>query len=385
MVDRILSAFRNHGEASAMLGGGVGILAAIGIGILVLQSAMAPTDRAAAESSRTPTTESSPKASFPVAYPPPSPSDLASTGAPVPVPTADEGGYLEDPDLDVPTNVADPTAAPTSTPTATPMPTAQPTPTAHPTPTPVADGRVQLIVRDALSGYPRSLFRITKGGSVGVFLDLIVNDLDRDQCSMTQVTKPDDPAIASRTIALRPLATQTVDIFDGWNTFKATCSTAVGPVEGSLRAVAHDGQPEACKGFEFVRDDITALSFDDLASGVVGTWTGCATTPWTPMYKVRFVLRADGTYSATSGEGLDGVRMIALYYGMDRDSSLKRYALTDMQASGLGLGEIDVDFGSGSVVRDELRNIRLMGDKLEFEMFHFGQYGPITFRLNRAA
>ena len=27
---------------------------------------------------------------------------------------------------------------------------------------------------------------------------------------------------------------------------------------------------------------------------------------------------------------------------------------------------------------------RLMGDKLEFEMFHDGTYGPITFRLNRA-
>jgi hypothetical protein len=103
------------------------------------------------------------------------------------------------------------------------------------------------------------------------------------------------------------------------------------------------------------------------------------------MYKVTFVLRQDGSYSAKSGEGLDGQRMLALYYGTDKDSPLKRYYLTDLQASGLGLGEIDIYWDSGSVVRDDLRNIRLMGDKLEFELLHEGSYGPITFRLNRVS
>jgi hypothetical protein len=37
------------------------------------------------------------------------------------------------------------------------------------------------------------------------------------------------------------------------------------------------------------------------------------------------------------------------------------------------------------VVRDKLRNIRLMGDQLRFEFFHFGVYGPLTFELNRTS
>jgi len=102
------------------------------------------------------------------------------------------------------------------------------------------------------------------------------------------------------------------------------------------------------------------------------------------MYNVMVRFNADGTYSAVSDEVLDGTEMIALYYGMGEDSSKKRYALTDLQASGLGIGEIDVVFDVGTTVRDELRNVRLMGDKLEFEMFHFGEYGPVTFQLHRA-
>jgi hypothetical protein len=57
--------------------------------------------------------------------------------------------------------------------------------------------------------------------------------------------------------------------------------------------------------------------------------------------------------------------------------------MTDLQASKLGLGEIDIFSALGTSDRDELRNIRLMGDKLEFEMFHSGQYGPLTYQLNR--
>ena len=241
------------------------------------------------------------------------------------------------------------------------------------------------MVRDTRHGYESTVFP-SKGTSVEAIVDLSgPPDLDRSGCSLVQAIKPDDPSIAPRDVTLEPLATQTVELFDGWNTFDASCATPTGLATASRRAVVHDGQPEACKGFEFERDDISVASFDDLESGVIGTWVGCATTPWTPMYKVTFVLRNDGTYSAKSGEGLDGQRMLALYYGTDKDSALKRYALTDLQASGLGLGEIDVVFDSHSVVRDDLRNVRLMGDKLEFEMFHMGSYGPITFRLNRAS
>jgi hypothetical protein len=380
MIDRLRSVFRNHGEATAMLGGGAAILVVIVIGILVLQSAMLPTGRRTPAS--VPTTPS-PSASFAVAYASASGSVPASTATPLASGIDEEGGYLESPDLEAPTATPDATTAPTAKPTPRPTATPEPTRTPTPTATPTDDGSVKLIVRDARNGYESHIFHIAKGDSVAATVELIVNDLDRSLCSLIQAVRPDDPAIAARDIALEPLAKQTVDIFDGWNTFSATCATETGPVGTSLRAVARDGQPEACKGFEFARDDISVTSFDELTSGVIGTWVGCATTPWTPMYKVTFVLRTDGTYSAKSGEGLDGQRMVALYYGTDKDSSFKRYYLTDLQASGLGLGEIDVYFGSDSVVRDDLRNIRLMGDKLEFEMFHDGAYGPITFRLNR--
>jgi len=104
------------------------------------------------------------------------------------------------------------------------------------------------------------------------------------------------------------------------------------------------------------------------------------------MYAVVFTFRADGTYSAQSDEVLDGTQMTALGYGTDPDSPRKIYAINDFQASQLGLGQIDVVFddGSGSVVRDELRSIRLMGDKLEFDLFHLSQY-TVTFQLRRVS
>jgi hypothetical protein len=381
MIDRLRSIFRGRGEATAMLAGGAGILAVIVIGVVLLQGAMLRSDRRSAEVSTTP----SPNASVAVVYASPSASLPSSTTTPDASPTVEGGGYLEQPDQSPSIAPADPTPTPTVKPT--PKPTAVPTakPTPEPTPTPAPDSRVKLIVRDTRNGYETNLFRIAKGDSVDVIVELVVTDLDRNLCTLGQQTKPDDPAVAARNIVLSPLASQTVPIFDGWNTFNASCPSELGPVGASLRAVARDGQPEACKGFTFVRGPISASTFDELASGVIGTWVGCATTPWTPMYKVTFVLRQDGSYSAKSGEGLDGQRMLALYYGTDKDSPLKRYYLTDLQASGLGLGEIDIYWDSGSVVRDDLRNIRLMGDKLEFELLHEGSYGPITFRLNRVS
>jgi len=40
------------------------------------------------------------------------------------------------------------------------------------------------------------------------------------------------------------------------------------------------------------------------------------------------------------------------------------------------------DDGTGSVIRAELRNIKLMGDRLEFEFFYLGA-GPMTYELYR--
>ena len=147
--------------------------------------------------------------------------------------------------------------------------------------------------------------------------------------------------------------------------------------------VAVDGLPERCLGFDFPKADISASDINELTSGMVGTWHGCVTTPWTITYGVDVTFRADGTYSASSGEVLDGQTMTALYYGTDDDSPLKQWWINDFQASNKGVGEIDIAFDPKGVVRDELRNVKLMDDQLEFELFHMGQYGPVLVQLFR--
>jgi len=118
---------------------------------------------------------------------------------------------------------------------------------------------------------------------------------------------------------------------------------------------------------------------------MVGTWQGCVTTPgWVPKYWVTMTFRSDGTYSARSDDVLDGQDMIAMYYGMDEDSPNKVWHLVDVHDDGTASGTIDIVFDVGSVNRDEIRQIRLMGDKLQFEYWHFKTYGPVLFQLKRS-
>src|SRR5688500_4178125 len=82
--------------------------------------------------------------------------------------------------------------------------------------------------------------------------------------------------------------------------------------------------PSACDGFTF--SPAGAVSVDSLAEledGIVGTWAGCATTPWVPRYWVTITFRADGTYSGFAEEG----RGPAFYYGTDEDMYEKLYEL----------------------------------------------------------
>jgi len=264
--------------------------------------------------------------------------------------------------------------------TETPEPTEQPGVDAYPTPEPDPSVSVQVGGMGGDAG-----FNLQEGDSIRDVLHLITRDLDRSKCSLTQSYEPDDPSVSPWSKRLRPLSAQTVTLTDGWHTFVASCPSVAGTLKASVRAIAMDRQPEKCKGFEFVRDDISAASYEELTAGVVGTWAGCAGAPGL-MYAVVFTLRSDGTYSAKSGEVLDGNEMTALGYGTDPDSPRKIYAINDFQASRLGVGQIDVVFddGSGSVVRDELRSIRLMGDKLEFDLYHFSQFA-VTFQLNRVS
>ena len=94
--------------------------------------------------------------------------------------------------------------------------------------------------------------------------------------------------------------------------------------------------------------------------------------------------RGDGTYSARAlvSGGDPALHDPAFYYGTDDDSPEKLYALNDLQG-GLGTGQIDIAFWEGNVNHGDLRNVELMGNQLQFEFFHRGEYGPLTYQLYR--
>jgi hypothetical protein len=137
---------------------------------------------------------------------------------------------------------------------------------------------------------------------------------------------------------------------------------------------------EACVGFEFADGPITVESLGELRDSIVGTWSGCVTTPWVQPYWVTITFRDDGTYSSYA---LAGSALPALYYGSDEDSPEKVYEINDLQDDMDGVGQIDIFFWAGNVNRGDLRNIALMGNKLEFEFFHRSEYGPLTYQLYR--
>ena len=116
-------------------------------------------------------------------------------------------------------------------------------------------------------------------------------------------------------------------------------------------------------------------------NGVIGTWDGTATTPWLPPYQVTFSF---DSYSHYSGRSLDA-GAVALYYGIDDDSPLKRYAINDIQANGDATGTIDIVFDASSVNRDNLQSIQLSSDlnQLKFFFMHSGEYGPLQYDLHR--
>jgi len=157
--------------------------------------------------------------------------------------------------------------------------------------------------------------------------------------------------------------------------------------DGWVAASDHDGDPwigpapQTCGDFPFPARDITASSFDALRVGMTGHWAGCAVTPWVPPYWVWITFGEDGSYSARSQSNQSADWQPAFYYGSDEDSPEKRYELNDFQDSQKGVGQIDIWFNPGNTNRGELRNITLMGDQLEFEFFHQGSYGPLTYRL----
>jgi len=160
---------------------------------------------------------------------------------------------------------------------------------------------------------------------------------------------------------------------------------APAPTETARVAAAGWPSAEDCLAFEFPAAPVTIDSLGELQEGIVGTWVGCRTTPWVPPYPVTLTFRGDGTYSARAlvSDGDPALHDPAFYYGTDDDSSEKLYALNDLQDSLKGIGQIDIVFWEGNINRGDLRNVELMGNQLQFEFFHRGQYGPLTYQLYR--
>jgi hypothetical protein len=318
-----------------------------------------------------PAASQQPAAAIPQASPPQAASFAASAD---PMPS--------NPETNTSSTAASP--SPTPDPSRTTSPAPDPTLTAKPTATPAPAQSVEVMVNDFGPDFgagPMGM-PITTGDHVDIDVKAVITGLDRNTCTLVHDIEPDKPGVAPTSVALTPAATQRVALIDGRHTFVATCKGRSGPVSSQFTVVATDGQPERSLGFNFVSSTITASTLQDVSHGIVGTWEGCVTTPWVPAYWVTMTFRAEGTYSATSTEVLDDQAMIALYYGSNDDSPLKRYVLNDFQDNRQAIGDIDLVFGD-SAIRDDLRHVTLMGNQLSFELFHRGTYGPVTFQLHR--
>jgi len=311
------------------------------------------------------------------AGPAPTPIDAIVSGSPA----ADESVPGADPSGPAPTSLRSGFEASSDfSPAPAPAPTQDPTP--EPTPTPRPEPSVELRVNGIQSPPEEPIVEMV-GETV---LTLITHDLQRSECSLESRFVPDKPGHAESTKAYAPLANQTITLKDGAYTFVAICPSIDGRLKAAYGVLAVDGLPERCLGFDFERGAISATTVSELASGMVGSWSGCADTPWTPVYWVDFTFRADGGYSAVAGEVLDGSEMRATYYGLEADHPGKQWFVLEM-IDGEGFGRLDiVDEPQLTVLDMDLRSIRLMGDTLTFELFHVTHewdYGPLVFRLIR--
>jgi len=219
---------------------------------------------------------------------------------------------------------------------------------------------------------------------VDATVEVFTSGLSRSRCTLTHTFTPDRPDLDSPTQTLQPETSQVVSLRDGSHRFQLACPSSAGTLRSERLISAFDRLPERCHGWEFGDAPLSATTLDALEDGMIGSWIGCVTTPWVPPYWVDLTFRSDGTYSAVSTEVLDEWEMIAMYYGTDRDKPNKRWALTDIDDSGSGVGRIEIAWDDHDHTNpDELRNVELMGDQLRFELIHLGEYGPVTFEVHR--
>jgi hypothetical protein len=220
--------------------------------------------------------------------------------------------------------------------------------------------------------------------SVTTTMQLSTGGVKISDCTIVDSIVLDGVPSTPQTTNYTPLASQSVSLVDGVHTITATCSSSSKKIFTILTVHVKDRQPKLCKNYSFTDSASTTATLEELQSGIVGTWQGCVTTPWTPAYWVTVTFKNDGTYTAFSSEILDGQSMVPMYYGGQQNSSKDTYAIDTLQ-NGLGTGRFNIVFtdGSGSVVDEDMQLIKLMGNKLSFRFKHFNQYGPLTYQLNR--
>lgn len=129
---------------------------------------------------------------------------------------------------------------------------------------------------------------------------------------------------------------------------------------------------------------------------LVGDWHGFVTTPWVDPYQVALSFGESGSYSArceansdfgTTGSGGGCCR--AFYYGSDRDSSLKQWSLTAVNADNSIEGNIDIAFCYDECYlpgwQGKLRRVQYdqSGNRIRFQFWRDDGYGPLEFDLER--
>lgn len=128
--------------------------------------------------------------------------------------------------------------------------------------------------------------------------------------------------------------------------------------------------------------DYATLSVSEIQSAIVGDWHGTRYTPWKSPLNMGITFREDGSYSTYSSRDHD----VALYYGMDEDHEDKWFSIDELNSDGYGEGDIQVVFSRVFTTNiSDLRNVRFSEDLnvVEFEYWHRGKYGPVTFKLYR--
>lgn len=143
--------------------------------------------------------------------------------------------------------------------------------------------------------------------------------------------------------------------------------------------------PTDCDTSSFDESSPTPTNLGELELSILGEWRGCVSTPWMPKYLISILFKEDGTYSSTLLKHPPNITPgSALYYGTDKDSSEKTFAITGFDTNiNTGMGNLVVYFDTGTKVTQGLPDIKVMGNKLSFSYYHFNQYGPLKFELVR--